>query len=276
MVDSVHFALIAEFEDVTLTNDGDMIELSVHAGHCSMFFPVVVGISQAAGQFIGKADLAVVSCMTSEDIGECIATNDWVLLDIDDSEDESGAVDTCANACDSGCILNTSVSAFTFFGKYWDSGKVDPAVELSLSFFWLCVVRTCTSSVVHIVEFGWAQQGTDTEYNILVDSELETAGFDAIQVKVELVEVCSCTSDTHVELESEILPVDCIWEYSWTDLLSRSSLLLLFLDGEGASTVDVLINRSLDVEAIEYAGFANVDASVRLWVDSVWESELIA
>ena len=51
MVDSVHFALIviAEFEDVTLTNDGNVIELSVHAGHCSVCFPVVVGISQAAG-----------------------------------------------------------------------------------------------------------------------------------------------------------------------------------------------------------------------------------
>ena len=49
MVDSVHFALITEFEDVTLTNDGNVIKLSVHAGHCSMFFPVVVGISQAAG-----------------------------------------------------------------------------------------------------------------------------------------------------------------------------------------------------------------------------------
>ena len=214
----------------------------------------------------------------SEDIGECIATNDGVLLDIDDSEDESGAVETHADTCDSGCILNTFVSAFTFFGKYWDSGKVDPAAEFILSFFWLWVVRTCTSSVVHMVEFGWAQQGTDTEHT-LVDSELETADCGAMQVKVDFVEFCSCTSDTHVELESETLSVDCIWKYSWTlstDLLSRSSLQLLFVDGEGASTVDVLIIRSLDVEAIEYAGFANVDASVRLWIDSVWESELIA
>ena len=54
-----------------------------------------------------------------------------------------------------------------------------------------------------------------------------------------------------------------------TDLLSRSSIPLLFVDSEEAGTVDVLINRSLDVEAIEYAGFAYVDASVRLGVDSV-------
>jgi hypothetical protein len=50
----LHFALIliAEFEDVTLTNDGNAIELSVHAGHCSVSFPIAVTVgivSQAAG-----------------------------------------------------------------------------------------------------------------------------------------------------------------------------------------------------------------------------------
>ena len=76
MVGSVHFALITKFKDVTLTYDDNVIELSVHAGHCSMFFLLLFGISQAAGSFLVTADLPVVSRMISEDIGECIATND--------------------------------------------------------------------------------------------------------------------------------------------------------------------------------------------------------
>ena len=78
VVDSVHFALMAKFEDVPLTNDGNVIELSAHPGHCSMFFSSSSWHITSCWILFGKTDLAVVSRMTSEDIGECecIATND--------------------------------------------------------------------------------------------------------------------------------------------------------------------------------------------------------
>jgi hypothetical protein len=135
--------------------------------------------------------------IVSDVIGECTSMNDGVILDINDSEDESGVVEIRADIGDSD-ILSTSVPAF---GKYWHSGKVDSAAELILSlFFWLCVLRTCTNSVVHTVEVG---SGIDTEH-VLVDSKLETADCGAMQVEVDLVEVCSCTIDTHVELDFKI------------------------------------------------------------------------